>query len=110
MDNPSELQLIAQFDYGPSPDGKGIFTDFRGTVNPTPACAPELGVGLGTDCGALQAPPIAGTPFAGSVDVDLVGTVTQVNPGNRVLLASGARADPSGHPGHGVQGPRRPPS
>ena len=44
-DNPSELQLIAQFDYAPDPaDGKGIFTDFRGTVNPTAGCAPELGV------------------------------------------------------------------
>jgi hypothetical protein len=89
VDNPTELQMIAQFDYAPSADGKGIFTDFRGTVNPSEKCAPELGIGLGTDCGPIQAPPLAGTPFVGSVPVDLVGTVTQVNPGNRVALLSG---------------------
>jgi hypothetical protein len=86
--NPSELQLIAQFDYAPSADGKGIFTDFRGTVNPVPGCAPELGVF--TDCApTLQAPPAAGLPYVGSVSIDLVGTITQVIPGNRVLLANG---------------------
>jgi len=86
--NPSELELIAQFDYAPSADGKGIFTDFRGTVNPVPGCAPELGVL--TDCApTLQPPPVPGNPFVGSVDVDLVGTITQVIPGNRVLLANG---------------------
>ena len=91
VNNPSQLQMIAQFDYAPSADGKGIFTDFRGTVNPSEKCAPELvpPVGLGSDCGALQAPPTPGTPFVGSTDVDLVGTITQVIPGNRVLLASG---------------------
>jgi hypothetical protein len=87
VDNPSELALIGQFDYGPSPDGKGTFTDFRGTVNPTPKCAPELA--LLTDCPTLTAPPPPGTPASGSVDVDLVGTVTQVNFGNRVLLQGG---------------------
>ncbi|HKT60267.1 MAG TPA: hypothetical protein VJQ46_09460, partial [Gemmatimonadales bacterium] len=86
--NPTELQLIAQFDYAPSADGKGIFNDFRGTVNPVPGCAPELGVM--TDCPAgLQPPPLPGSPFVGSVPVDLVGTITQVIPGNRVLLANG---------------------
>ncbi|MGH7499412.1 MAG: hypothetical protein ACREL3_11250, partial [Gemmatimonadales bacterium] len=89
VDNPSELQMIAQFDYAPSADGKGIFTDFRGTVNPSEKCAPELGVGIGTDCGPLQAPPAVGNPFVGSVDVDLTGTVTQVLTSNRVLLAAG---------------------
>ena len=91
---PSELTLVGQFDFAPSPDGKGVFTDFLGNVNPVPGCAPELGVGLGVDvsiggCGStLQAPPPPGTPFAGSVDVDLVGTVTQVKPGDRVKLAN----------------------
>jgi len=86
--NPSELQLIAQFDFAPSHDGKGIFTDFRGTVNPVPGCAPELAVF--TDCApTLQAPPAPGLPYVGSVDIDLVGTITQVIPGNRVLLANG---------------------
>ncbi|HET7469239.1 MAG TPA: hypothetical protein VFJ81_06160, partial [Gemmatimonadales bacterium] len=87
--SPSELQLIAQFDYAPSADGKGIFTDFRGTVNPVPGCAPELGVL--TDCApTLQPPPPPGSPYVGSTNVDLVGTITQVIPGNRVLLANGS--------------------
>ena len=84
MDNPSELQLIAQFDYAPEADGKGIFTDFRGTVNPIRsarrswACSPTA--------------HSASVPLPGhrrrSVNIDLVGTITQVDPGNRVLLAN----------------------
>jgi hypothetical protein len=89
VDNPTELQLLAQFDYGPDPaTGKGLFNDFRGTLNPTPQCAPELGVFTACDP-ALQPPPPPGTPFTGFTQVDLTGTVTQINPGNRVLLASG---------------------
>ena len=90
-DNPAELQMIAQFDYGPDPaTGRGVFTDFRGLVNPTPACAPELVPAVLTGCDpALQPPPVPGTPFTGSTAVDLTGTITQVTPGNRVLLASG---------------------
>ena len=37
----------------------------------------------------MQPPPVPGTPFTGSTAVDLTGTITQVTPGNRVLLASG---------------------
>ena len=37
----------------------------------------------------MQPPPAPGTPFTGSTAVDLTGTLTQVTPGNRVLLASG---------------------
>jgi hypothetical protein len=85
--SPTELQLIAQFDYAPSADGKGIFTDFRSLVNPTATCAPELGVAI--DCPTTFSTPLPGEPFVGSVDVDLVGTITQVTPGNRVLLADG---------------------
>jgi hypothetical protein len=85
--SPSELQLIAQFDYAPSADGKGIFKDFRSLVNPTATCAPELGVAI--DCPAAFTVPAPGNPFVESVDVDLVGTITQVKPGNRVLLADG---------------------
>ena len=87
-DNPSELQLLVQYDYGPDETGRGVFNDFRGLVNPIPGCAPELGVFTLCDA-ALQAPPLPGTPFTGSVPVDLTGTITQVTPGNRVLLASG---------------------
>ena len=86
--NPSELQLIAQFDYAPSADGKGIFTDFRGTVNPKDDCAPELGVQTG--CAVVFSTPAPGNPYVGSVDIDLAGTITQVIPGNRVLLANGS--------------------
>jgi hypothetical protein len=59
-------------------------------MNPLPGCAPELGV-FTTCASTLQPPPAPGTPFTpgASVDVDLTGTITQVLPGNRVLLASG---------------------
>jgi hypothetical protein len=83
--NPTELQLIAQFDYAPSADGKGIFKDFRSLVNPTSTCAPELGVAI--DCPVAFTVPAPGSPYTVSTDVDLVGTITQVKPGDRVLLA-----------------------
>ncbi len=87
VDNPTELQMIAQFDYAPSADGKGIFTDFRSLVNPVETCAPELGVAI--DCPVVFSTPLPGSPYVGSVDVDLVGAVTQVKTGGRVLLADG---------------------
>ena len=87
VDNPSELQLIAQFDYAPDATGRGLFADFRGTVNPVPGCAPELGVQ--TDCAIPFSTPLPGEPFVGSTDIDLVGQITQIVPGNRVLLAAG---------------------
>jgi hypothetical protein len=86
-DNPSELTLVAQFDYAPDAEGRGIFSDFRALVNPTSTCAPEIGVTL--DCPIVFSIPDPGEPFVGSVDIDLVGPITQVTPGNRVLLASG---------------------
>ena len=94
-DNPSELQLIAQFDYAPDPaTGRGIFTDFRGLMNPVPGCAPELNADGSAptavaDCPVAFSNPAPGEPFVGSVDIDLVGLPTQVTPGNRVLLAAG---------------------
>ncbi len=60
VDNPAEFQLIAQFDFAPDPaTGRGVFTDFRGLVNPVPGCAPELGVFTGCDP-SLQPPPPPG--------------------------------------------------
>lgn len=85
--NPSELTLVAQFDYAPDAEGRGIFTDFRGIVNPTGQCAPEIGVVL--NCPTTFSLPAPGEPYVGSVDIDLNGPITQVTPGNRVLLASG---------------------
>ena len=52
------------------------------------SCAPELGVFIACDP-ALLPPPPPGTPFTGSQAIDLTGTITQLTPGNRVLLASG---------------------
>ena len=86
--NPSQLTMLAQFDYGPDPvTGKGIYNDFRGTVNPTSQCAPELAIT--TACPVTFDNPAPGTAFTTSTPVDLVGTVTQVKVGNRVALADG---------------------
>jgi hypothetical protein len=89
-DNPAELQMMAQFDYAPDGTGRGTFTDFFGLVNPDPACAPELNIFTSCDP-ALLPPPAPGVPVTpgASVDVDLTGTITQLRPGDRVLLASG---------------------
>jgi hypothetical protein len=93
-DNPSELTLIAQFDYAPDASGKGVFTDFRGLMNPIPGCAPELNAdgsapSAVADCPVTFSTPAPGEPYVGSVDNDLIGLPTQVTPGNRVLLAAG---------------------
>ena len=89
--NPSQLTLLAQFDYGPDPaTGKGLFRDFRGTVNPAAGCAPELAIT--TTCAIAFSNPAPGTAFTDSVEVDLTGTITQVKVGNRVALAGGAAA------------------
>ena len=82
VDSPSELALVAQFDYA------GTFiTDFRGQVNPVPGCAPELGID--TACvvpfDSLQ-PGVAPTV---SVDIPLVGQIVQVAQGFRGALATG---------------------
>jgi hypothetical protein len=84
-DSPSELTMLAQFDYAPDASGRGIFTDFRALVNPTSGCAPELGVTGG--CATTFSTPAPGEPYVGSVDIDLTGTVTQLKPGNRVALS-----------------------
>ena len=85
--NPTELTLVAQFDYAPDADGRGVFTDFRSLVNPTALCAPELA--LQTECPVAFSTPAPGDPYVGSVDIDLVGRPIQITPGGRALLASG---------------------
>jgi hypothetical protein len=98
VDSPNELSLIAQFDYS------GTFiTDFQGQVNPTPQCAPELGIntvtiGPNPDDAALSdttfgcpvdfdtlVPGLAATV---STDLPLVGPIIQVKRGDRVKLAT----------------------
>lgn len=91
VSNPSELTLIGQFDYAPDPFNptatKGRFVDFRGTVNPTSACAPEIGVRIACPVPFDSVGP--GVAYTVSDTIDLVGTITQIVPGNRVLLANG---------------------
>ncbi|MEZ0332682.1 MAG: hypothetical protein ACAI18_01635, partial [Gemmatimonadales bacterium] len=90
-DNPGDMVLLAQFDYGPDPaTGRGLFKDYRGVMNPIPQCAPELNVFTSCD-EALAPPPPPGTPVSPTAfaEVDLTGTVTQITTGSRVLLANG---------------------
>jgi hypothetical protein len=95
VDTPSQLQLIAQFDYA----GTTIM-DWRGQVNPGSGCAPELGINTVTvsagdttfgcrvpfdSVRADVAPTVSDT-------VPLVGPVVQVRlaPEGRQRLATGA--------------------
>jgi hypothetical protein len=83
VDSPNELSLIAQFDYS------GTFiSDFQGQVNPTPTCAPELGVRTTCDATVFDSmvPGVAPTLF---VDVPLVGPIIQVKKLDRTTLATG---------------------
>ncbi|MGE0354327.1 MAG: hypothetical protein AB7Q69_14010, partial [Gemmatimonadales bacterium] len=82
VDAPNALTLIAQYDYS------GTFiSDFAGQVNPTPTCAPELGITSG--CPITFDPIAPGTPRTAHVDVPLVGPIVQVILGNRQELATG---------------------
>ena len=103
---PSELPLLAQFDYAPDPaTGRGLFKDFRGVDESGPGqCAPELARPHRLRRGAPAA-AAPGTPFTvGFAEVDLTGTVTQITPGKPG--AAGQRRSP-GAPGrdrHRVRG------
>ncbi len=79
--------MLAQFDYAPDAEGRGIFTDFRALVNPVPGCAPELTPAVTAGCATTFSNPAPGEPFVGSVDIDITGTITQITPGGRVLLS-----------------------
>ncbi|MGH7509478.1 MAG: hypothetical protein ACREMZ_08405 [Gemmatimonadales bacterium] len=82
VDSPTELALVAQFDYS------GTFiTDWRGQVNPVPGCAPELGID--TACAVPFDSAQAGVAPTVSVDIPLAGEITQVKLGDRVALATG---------------------
>jgi hypothetical protein len=82
--SPSELTMVAQFD-----NNNTIFQDFRGTVNPTPQCAPELGLNFKADCSVVFDTLVPGQPLVVHRDFNLTGAITQVKPGDRVLLATG---------------------
>ncbi len=83
-------RCLAQFDYAPDAEGRGIFNDFRALVNPTAGCAPELAVT--TDCATTFSTPAPGEPFVGSVPIDLTGTVTQLTPGQPGEIVRGHTA------------------
>jgi hypothetical protein len=100
VDNPNELQLLGQFDY------TGTFIqDFAEQVNPTTACAPELGINVFTpitdSTGAVTdstpgCPVVFDTVVPGVArtvhnDVPLVGPIVQVKlTGGRDKLATGS--------------------
>jgi hypothetical protein len=80
-DTPNQLELVAQFDY----DTTEIY-DFRGLINATETCAPELLLTAG--CAAPFTIPAEGSRYPDSVAVDITGEIVQVRPGQRVLLAN----------------------
>ncbi len=90
VDNPEELELLAQFDLDLT-----TFKDFYGTVNASGRCAPEIlegGVPVEDECANLADtfddvldPLVTLTSF---VEFPLVGTFTQTT--SRVLLADGS--------------------
>ena len=55
VDTPSQLQLIAQFDYAGT-----VMADWRGQVNPVAGCAPELGINTVTGATGQTPPSAAG--------------------------------------------------
>jgi hypothetical protein len=99
VDNPNELQMLAQFDY------TGTFiSDFAGQVNPTAGCAPELGVNVFTPILDTLGQVVDSTPGCPVVfdtvvpglartvhnDIPLVGPITQTKlTGGRNKLATG---------------------
>jgi len=95
VDTPSQLQLVAQFDYAGT-----TMVDWRGQVNPGPGCAPELGIDLVTvvdgdstfGCRVPFDSVVAGAAPTVSDTVPLAGSVVQVRlaPEGRQRLASGA--------------------
>ena len=84
VDTPSELELVAQFDY----DTTQMF-DFQGTINPNETCGPELGIVAGCAGPFPTTPPVPPARFTDSVAVDINGPIVQVRPGNRVALTNG---------------------
>jgi hypothetical protein len=82
-DNPNQLELVAQFDKQGT-----VIHDYRGFVNPTATCAPELGIGA-ADPACPFDPPADGVAPVDSVDYFLTGKIIQVRLGGRQALANG---------------------
>ena len=94
VDSPNSLSLLASFDYTGT-----VITDFTSQINSGPGCAPELGIST------ITVDPVSGDTTFGcpvdfdslvpgvaptvSVDVPLVGQITQVKRGARLALATG---------------------
>jgi hypothetical protein len=81
VDSPNSLSLVAQFDYVGT-----LIKDFTGQVNPSPQCAPELGIAIA--CPVPFDTTSGVVPTIG-VDIPLVGPVIQVRKGDRTALATG---------------------
>jgi hypothetical protein len=88
VDAPNELTLLAQFDYAGT-----VINDFTGIINPTPDCAPELG--LVANCPAAY--PVGGNQHDGTTltaftSYPLVGDIIQLSVAGaskgRLLLAN----------------------
>jgi hypothetical protein len=94
VDTPSQLRLVAQFDYAGT-----TMLDWRGQLNPTPACVPELGINSVTVVGSDTAfgCPVPfdsvqlGVAATVSDTIPLVGQLVQVKlaPEGRQALATG---------------------
>jgi hypothetical protein len=88
--DPSTMSLLAQYDYGDE-DSEGnslAFSDYLGIVNPTPDCAPELG--LETGCPVNFSNPLPGNAYTVSEEYGLASPFIQIKLGDRALLASGS--------------------
>ena len=103
-DSPNTLELVAQFDYAGT-----TIADFRGFVNPTPTCAPELQPTVPPDPTCTFTIPPPGTRFADSVLVPLVGNIIQIKSGGRVALANGTALVVQSDTAVGGNGTRFPP-
>ena len=84
VDDPTALALLAQYDYA------GTFMkDYLGAVNPSPTCAPELGLFTTPGCPVTFSTPAPGSPYTTFTPVDIISPFIQVKLGARTLLASG---------------------
>jgi hypothetical protein len=103
VDDPSALALLAQYDYA----GTNM-KDFLGAVNPSPSCAPELGLKTTPGCPVNFSTPIPGIAYTGSSNNDIVTPFVQVKVGSRVLLANSDSVIATGDTLFGLNPPTHP--